>query len=123
MDVGKIIAAPPSTVWHIIISTKLWPIWGPSLKSVDCTDELISLHSTGRVQTAFGAWFPFKITEFQAPLYWNWRVNGIPATGHRIKPLSDHHCELIFEIPYGLFPYVVICQKAAKNIERLALKM
>lgn len=119
MNVVKIIDAPIDVVWRILIDTQLWPVWGPSVALVDCQQRWISSGVKGRVKTAFGIWVPFEITAFEAPVYWHWKVGGIPATGHRLRPHGPQHCELIFEIPFGAFPYASICRRAAENIARL----
>ncbi len=53
---------------------------------------------------------------------WNWKVGGIPATGHRVTIIDDDHCELIFEMPFVVLPYGLVCLRAARAIDRLARK-
>jgi hypothetical protein len=122
MHVAKMVDAPTDTVWKILIDTSLWPEWGPSISQVDFPERWIQKGVKGRVKTAIGIWVPFEITAFEAPVYWCWKVGGIPATGHRLKPQDPSHCKLIFEIPYGFFPYALICRRAAENIARLATR-
>ncbi len=122
MHVVKHIDAPVETVWTILIDTQLWPVWGPTVAAVDCPQRWISSGVKGRVKTALGFWLPFEITAFEEPVYWHWKVGGIPATGHRLIKVSPHSCQLIFEIPFNAFPYAIICRRAAENIARLAAK-
>jgi hypothetical protein len=56
---------------------------------------------------------------FEPVRYWDWRVGGITATGHRVDPLGPHHCRLAFTMPRWAAPYRVICRAALKRIERL----
>ncbi len=122
MDVVRLIEAPAETVWKILIDTDQWPLWGPSVARVDCPQRLISAGVKGRVKTVVGLWLPFEITAFEEPVYWHWKVGGIPATGHRVTAKGPNRCELVFEIPFGAFPYAIICRRAAENIARLAKK-
>ena len=120
MQVAKIIDAPLETVWQILVDTRLWPLWGSSIIAVDCPQRWIAQGVEGWVKTALRIWLPFKISSFDAPLCWNWDVAGIPATGHRLQRLGADRCELIFEVPYGIFFYAAICRRAMENIARLA---
>lgn len=120
MNVTRKIDAPCERVWEILTDTRLWPRWGPSVIAVDASERWIKGGLTGRVKTALGFWVPFEITKFEPPVYWHWKVAGIPATGHRLRRLEAGCCELVFEIPYGAFPYAVVCRQAAGRIARLA---
>ena len=120
MQVKMRINAPIKTVWKILTDTQLWAGWGPSLKAVDCPQRFITAGAKGRVKTSLGPWLPFVITRCEAPCYWKWAVAGIPATGHRLNELGPGRCELIFEMPLAVFPYALICRRAAKSIARLA---
>lgn len=120
MDVATQISAPAQLVWNILTDTRLWPQWGPSLRSVDCADRYIKETSCGRVQTAAGIWLKFRISRFQPGCYWSWQVAGIPATGHRVEVLSPESCRLVFEVPLIAAPYAAICKVAAQRIAALA---
>lgn len=120
MRVSKRIGAPVEVVWKILIDTRLWSVWGPSVERVECPQRWISAGVKGRLKTAVGLWVPFEITVFEEPLYWDWKVAGIPATGHRLTAKGANNCELAFEIPCGAFLYAPICRRAAGNISRLA---
>ncbi len=120
MQVKKSINAPIEMVWKILTDTQLWPVWGPSLSAINCPQRYISAGTKGQLKTSIGPWLPFVITRFEAPRYWNWAVAGIPATGHRLNALGPGRCELIFEMPLAVFPYALICRRAAKSIARLA---
>jgi len=122
MQVGKTIHAPAEAVWQTLIDTRLWPVWGPSIVAVECPQRWISEGVEGRVKTALHLWVPFRISCFSEPLYWHWHVAGIPATGHRVRPLGVASCELIFEIPYNAFFYRPICRRALNNISRITLE-
>ena len=120
MKVSRIIKARPDAVWQVLIDTRLWPEWGPSVKAVETPQRFIAAGVDGRIKTFLGLWLRFEITAFEAPRYWHWSVAGLPATGHRVIPRGRSDCELIFEIPYGAVPYAAICQRAARRIARLA---
>lgn len=116
------IDALPETVWDILIDTRKWPIWGPSLSQVDCKDRYIKLGSTGRVKTVFSFWLSFTITEFRQLEYWNWRVGPLQATGHKLMRKNDGSCKLCFDMGLWAFAYVPICWFALGKIEKLAVQ-
>ncbi|MCW8892434.1 MAG: hypothetical protein OQL18_03840 [Deltaproteobacteria bacterium] len=120
MQVSKVISAPLANVWQVLIDTCQWPVWGPSVKAVACSQQCISAGLKGKIQTAVGIWIDFEITSFEPLSYWHWKVAGVPATGHRLKELSDNSCELIFELPLVAFPYALICRQAVNRIAQLA---
>lgn len=121
MQISKIINAPQQRVWDILIDTRLWPLWGPSISAVESPRRYLVAGLQGRVKTAVGLWLPFEITRFEAPDYWHWRVAGIAATGHRVASRAAGGCELSFEFPLWAGPYALVCRRAAENIARLAL--
>ena len=75
--------------------------------------------SIGRVRTAVRVWLRFEITEFAESRFWSWRVAGIPATGHRVKPIDAERCELSFEVPMLVAPYATVCAIALRRMERI----
>jgi hypothetical protein len=114
------IPAPAGRVWRIITDTHLWPVWGPSVKAVQCRDRFITSGSTGFVQTFFRLRFPFAVTDFIDETYWAWQVRGIKATGHRVERISKSQCRLIFDVPFFGVPYLTICGIALWRIRHLA---
>jgi len=122
MQVNKKIDAPLERVWEILTDTRQWPAWGPSVLRVDSPQRYICCGLQGRLKTAVGIWVSFEITNCEAPVFWDWKVAGFAATGHRLKKLNKNSCELNFELPFAAFPYALICRQAANRIARLALK-
>jgi len=116
------IKASVSAAWELLIDTRRWPEWGPSVTRVDCADRCIALGSVGRVQTAFGPWLSFEIIQFTAGQYWHWQVAGIPATGHRVLSLGTGLCRVIFEVPVLAAPYLIVCRIAAQRIKNILEK-
>ena len=114
------IQAPVSRVWQIITDTHLWPVWGPSVKAVQCPDRFITSGSTGTVQPYFGPRFSFEVTDFVDETYWAWRVHGINATGHRVERMSHNKCHLVFDMPVLMAPYWFVCVIAVRRIRDLA---
>ena len=113
------IGAPAAAAWELLIDTRRWPEWGPSVARVDCAARFIGPGVIGRVQTVFGFWLPFQITEFTAGRYWCWNVAGIRATGHRVQPITATTCQVLFEMPWLAAPYLVICRLAAQRIKNI----
>jgi len=120
MQIRHVINAPPQQVWKVLIDTRQWPVWGPSVTAVKSPRQYIDAGLKGRLQTVIGLWVPFEITDFEPLHFWSWKVAGIPATGHRLEIIDDNRCELIFEMPAFALPYALICRQAATRIGRLA---
>ena len=115
----QILDAPAAAVWHLITDTQAWPRWGPTVRAVDCPERFIQADLKGRIETPAGIWLPFAIERFEPPQYWDWRVGGISATGHRVKPVDPQRCELAFSVPVWAVGYGMVCRAALKRIERL----
>ena len=122
MQVSRIIDSPAEQVWWILTDTHCWPVWGPSVRAVDCTDRYIRTGSKGRVLMAIGLWADFQITAFEEGRYWSWRVYGIAATGHRVQSLGPNRCRVIFEVPLFAAPYVLICKLALQRIAKMCAR-
>lgn len=67
-------------------------------------------------------WLPFVIEDLEPEYYWDWRVGGIAATGHRVEPRGDYRCKLSFSIPVWAFGYGIVCDLALCLIERLLVQ-
>ena len=116
---GKMIHAPAPRVWRLITDTHSWPRWGPTVRAVECSQRFIHAGSTGRVRTPFGIWLPFVVEVFEPERYWDWRVGGIAATGHRVEPRGSHQSVLSFSVPDWALGYGIVCRLALARIERL----
>ena len=119
METAKVINAPCHQVWQLLTDTESWPLWGPTVTAVQCTDRFIGPNSSGKVQTPIGLWLPFRISAFEEGTYWKWQVAGIAATGHRVLAISDNRCRLIFEMPSIAAPYSIVCRIAANRIAQI----
>jgi hypothetical protein len=117
--VSRTLSATVDTVWRLIVDTQMWNQWGPSVRNVQCRDRFIRKGSLGRIQTPLRIWVPFVVDRFEPFSYWDWRVGGIPATGHRVEPEGCRRCRLSFSFPPWAAPYAFVCQLALKRIDRL----
>lgn len=115
--VSRVIDARPDRVWDLLVDTRQWPAWGLSITDVRSTDRRIREGTTGQVRTVGGLWIPFVVTSC-VEYRWTWRIAGIPATGHRVKPL-DGRCRAVFEVPLLATPYAVVCRLALRNLDAL----
>jgi hypothetical protein len=84
-------------VWRLLTDTSLWPLWGPTVRGVRCSERLIRKGSEGKVRTPFGWWVPFVITEYDDLHFWGWKVAGMRATGHRLIAYDENSCRVVFE--------------------------
>ncbi|MEM4782102.1 MAG: SRPBCC family protein [Halalkalicoccus sp.] len=116
IDVTRVIDAPAEAVWDLLVDTRRWPEWGPSITDVECRDRRIRPGSTGRVRLVGGAWVPFEVT-YRDAYRWTWEVAGIPATGHRVEPRNGS-CRAVFEVPLLAAGYVPVCRLALSRLAR-----
>jgi hypothetical protein len=69
-----------------------------------------------------GLELPFRITAC-APCRWTWRVERVPATGHRVDaPASEDatdRCRVVFELPVLAAGYAPVCLRALARIESI----
>jgi uncharacterized protein YndB with AHSA1/START domain len=119
LEVGAHIDAPVSRVWRLMTDTQTWTHWGPSLTDVDSPERFIRAGLTGRIRTLFGIWAPFIIDTFEPEHYWDWRVGGVRATGHRVNPRGPNRCRLTFTVPIWAVGYTVVCRVALNRINQL----
>jgi hypothetical protein len=116
--ISRRIEAPPERVWDLLVDTRRWPEWGPSVLDVEAHPPRIEEGSNGRVRTYFGRWLPFTVTR-ASDWSWAWRIGPIQATGHRVIP-AETSCRVGFEVPLYAFPYLLVCWWALWRIETLA---
>lgn len=119
VEVAAAVDAPAPAAWDLLIDTRRWPEWGPSVRAVECEDRRIRFGSTGRVELPGGIRVPFAVDGFDAGIRrWTWRVARIPATGHRVDPLADG-CRVAFELPVLAAGYAPVCRRALGRIADL----
>ena len=123
LTIGKTYAISSDVIWWLITDTRLWPMWGPSVRAVDCSDAVIHSASKGRILTSLGLWISFAVHDFEPGIYWDWRIAGVPATGHRVEPLGPGRCRLSFDTPAWAVAYLPVCYLALIRIQRLAKQM
>jgi hypothetical protein len=116
--VSRRIDAPPERAWAVLVDTRRWPEWGPSVRDVETHPPRIEEGSTGRIRTVFGFWLPFTVTRL-SEWGWAWRIWGVTATGHRVTP-EGSSCRVGFEVPLYALPYLLVCWVALRRIESLA---
>ncbi len=116
VDVDRILRAPASQVWELLVDTNRWGEWGPSVRAVECAHRRITLGSSGRILTALGFWVEFLVIDYDEGRHWAWSVSGIRATGHRLDVLNHDLCRLAFEIPLWAMPYSSVCLMALRRI-------
>ena len=118
-EVSQQLESSASTVWRLITDTQTWTRWGPSLKEVDCPERYIRGGLEGRIRTVVGIWLPFTIDSFDPGNYWDWRVAGIAATGHRVESLGPGLCLLTFTVPIWAAGYGIVCRVALNRIKKM----
>ena len=120
MRVSRTIDADAERVWQLLIDTRTWPDWGPTVEEVAVDEPLLRADMTGSVRTALGVWVRFEITRFEPGRRWDWRVLGVPATGHEVEPLGPGRCRASITVPAVAAPYALVCRRALERIAELA---
>jgi len=119
LAVGRDVDAPPEQTARALRDTRRWPDWSPSVRDVESTDRYVETGTTGRVRVAC-RWVPFRVTA-ATRLRWEWRVAGVPATGHRVDryPRDPGRCRAVIEVPLVAAPYVPVCRLALDRFAAL----
>jgi hypothetical protein len=138
IEVSRRIARPADVCWELLTDTARWPEWGPSLRAAECDDggRFIERGTTGRVQLSVPGkpWAPFEITSCE-DYRWTWTVGApashalrnvldaaprVSATGHRVEPIGETACRVVFEVPPLAAGYALVCRRALGRLARLA---
>lgn len=122
LNVAATLDVPAAVAWNLLTDTHAWPQWGPSVRAVEVPQRFICAGMRGRVQTTPGLWLPFEITDWEEGRAWAWRVGGIPATGHRVTPVTESSCRLAFTIPRCAPFYIPVCRLALRRLDTLAVE-
>ena len=122
-SVRRSIPSPIEIVWPILVDTQFWPGWGLSILSVTPSSQVIHSGMRGQVRTIFGFTLNFEITEYEENKSWDWDVLGLPITSHRVEAPSPGKTIVIFDLPYVLFPYSIVCLIALRRIAQLAIRL
>lgn len=115
--VSRTIDAPADEAWELLIDTRRWPDWGPSVRAVDADRRVIDGETSGRLELPGGLWLPFEITSC-VDRRWTWEVARVPATGHFVEQ-RETGCRVGFELPVLASGYAPVCVRALEKIERL----
>jgi hypothetical protein len=120
LAVDKLIAAPASAAWNILVDLDAWPTWGPSVSRarLNPPHTELALHATGTVHTSLGLAVPFVVDEFEPGRHWAWRVAGIPATHHRVEPVGGR-VRVTIAVPWWAAPYLAVCSIALQRIDTM----
>ncbi|MFC7203691.1 SRPBCC family protein [Haloferax namakaokahaiae] len=116
--VSRVISASTAECWRLLTDVEYWPAWGPSVSAVRGVAGRIEAGSHGEVRVA-GVWVPFTVETYERNR-WTWRIAGIPATGHRVRPWGVDSCLVSFEVPLAAAPYAAVCAVALERIATLA---
>ncbi|MGD8542214.1 MAG: SRPBCC family protein [Desulfobacteraceae bacterium] len=122
LNYTKCFNVPLDRIWRLITDTHTWPHWGPSVRAVDCTERFLRAGSSGRIRTPMGIWVPFVVESFEPEHFWDWRVAGVPATGHRVESVGPNRSRLTFTVPVWALGYGLVCRLALMRIDRLLIQ-
>lgn len=110
-------ASRPEVVWDVISRLEHWPAWGSTITAVEPSSGRVQPGLTGRVKTVAGPWLSFEVTDVTEGESWDWRVAGIPATGHRVEP-TEEGSRVTFTAPIWAPFYLPVLIRALRRIER-----
>jgi hypothetical protein len=119
LAVGRDVAVAPSVAAEFLRDTHAWPEWGPAIDAVESDARYVTRGTTGRVRVA-GAWVPFRVTACNGRR-WDWRVAGVPATGHRVDSYAGdpERGRVVIEVPVVAAWYVPACRRALDRFAAL----
>ena len=117
LEASRDIASPHDVVWDLISCFEHWPSWGVTITAVEPSTGRVRTGLQGRVKTVAGPWLPFEILDVIEGESWDWKVAGIPATGHRVEP-NGEGCRVTFTVPIWAPFYLPILTRALHLIEQ-----
>jgi hypothetical protein len=119
LAVGRDVAVAPAVAAEALRDTHTWPDWGPAIDAVESGDRYVTTGTTGRVRVG-GAWLPFRVTACNGRR-WDWRIAGIPATGHRVDSYAGEsdRSRVVVEVPIVAAWYVTVCRRALDRFAAL----
>ena len=120
LAVDKLIAAPASAAWDVLVDLDVWPKWGPTVSEarLDPPYTALALRVTGTVRTALGFAVPFVVTEFEPGRHWAWKVAGVPATHHTVESVGDS-ARVTIAVPWWAAAYLTVCSIALHRIDAM----
>jgi len=110
--------ALPEDVWNLMVDTKRWKDWKPSVNGVESSGRYIRKGTTGEIETRIGVSLPFEVTEYDEGKYWLWDIARIGATGHRVEPVPGG-TRVTLEVPVYAAAYAPVCRRSLDKIEEL----
>ncbi|ELZ43226.1 hypothetical protein C471_01062 [Halorubrum saccharovorum DSM 1137] len=119
LAVGRDVGAAPAVAAERLRDTREWPDWGPAIAAVESDDRYVIRGTRGRVRVA-GAWLPFRVTACNGRR-WDWRVAGVPATGHRVDSYAGdpERSRVVVEVPLVAAWYAPVCRRALDRFAAL----
>ncbi len=119
LAVGRDVAVAPAVAAEYLRDTRRWPDWGPAIDAVESDDRYVTRGTTGEVRVA-GSWLPFRVTACNGRR-WDWRISGIPATGHRVDSYAGEpdRSRVVVEVPVVAAWYVPVCRRALDRFAAL----
>jgi len=119
LAVGRDAEVSPAVAAEFLRDTRTWPDWGPAIDAVESDDRYVTRGTRGRVRVA-GAWLPFRVTACNGRR-WDWRVSGLPATGHRVDSYAGDpdRSRVVVEVPIVAAWYVPVCRRALDRFASL----
>jgi hypothetical protein len=120
LAVGRDVAVSPAVAAEALRDTRTWPDWGPAIDAVESDDRYVTRGTRGRISVG-GAWLPFRVTACNGRR-WEWRVAGVPATGHRVDRYAGEpdRSRVVIEVPVIGAWYVPVCRRALGRFAALA---
>lgn len=118
----RTIDASGAQLWDLITDPEQWPAWGPTVRSAELRGDQLDLGAMGTVTTLGGLKLEFEITAYDPGVRWAWKVAGVAATDHVVKPLGTNRCRVDFGVAWPAAPYLTVCQLALRRLDALALR-
>ncbi|CAN3126470.1 SRPBCC family protein [Mycobacterium sp. smrl_JER01] len=117
--VSRDVGSSADSVWRVLTDLEAWPRWGPTVSRAEIDGSAFELGASGRVWTPVGVALPFVITELEQGRCWGWRVAGVPATRHGVRP-REHGSTVWMSAPVWAPGYLPVLAIALRRIETMS---
>lgn len=120
LEASHVLEADPDTAWDLLVDTRRWLEWAPTVTDVEASHRRIEAGTTGCIRVQPGVWVPFTITACDSSeRRWAWNVARLPAAAHRVDNLGSDRCRIAFELRPFATVNAPLCLRALDRMDAL----
>lgn len=101
--VSRDVGSSADSVWRVLTDLEAWPRWGPTVSRAEID----------------GGAFELGASELEQGRCWGWRVAGVPATRHGVRP-REHGSTVWMSAPVWAPGYLPVLAIALRRIETMS---